>query len=77
MGAVVVVPLGAVPLTRRRFGMTPAEVLVLTLATMLFVVVSVEGTRGTLTPRMGVLLLALAMLAALAVVLHTLARYTT
>ena len=54
--------------------MTPAEVPVLTLATMLFVVVSVEGTRGTLTPRMGVPLLTLAMLAAVAALLHVVAR---
>jgi hypothetical protein len=56
--------------------MTPAEVAVLTLATMLFVVVFVEATRGTLTARMGVLLLTLATLAALAVLLHVLARVT-
>ncbi len=30
--------------------MTPAAVAVLALATMLFVAVFVEGTRGTLTP---------------------------
>ena len=49
---------------------------VLTLATMLFVVVFVEETKGTLTPRMGVLLLTLAMLATLAVILHLMARVT-
>ena len=54
--------------------MTPAEVAVLTLATMLFVVVFVEATRGTLTPRMGVLLLTLAVLAVVAVLLRLLAR---
>jgi hypothetical protein len=56
--------------------MTPAEVAVLTLATMLFVVVFVEETRGTLTPRMGVLLLTLATLAALAALLHLVTRVT-
>ena len=55
--------------------MTPAEVAVLTLATMLFAVVFVEGTRGTLAPRMGVFLLTLAMLAAVAAFLRMAARW--
>ena len=56
--------------------MTPAEVAVLTLATMLLAVVIVEEGKGTLTPLMGVLLLTLAMLAVFAVLLHLLAQVT-
>jgi hypothetical protein len=40
----------------------------------LAVVVVVEGRKGTLTPRMGVLLLTLAMLAVGAALLHVVAR---
>jgi hypothetical protein len=56
--------------------MTPAEVAVLTLATMLLAVVIVEEAKGTLTPLTGVLLLTLAVLAVFAVLLHLLARVT-
>ena len=56
--------------------MTPAEVLVLTLATMLFVVVFVDDAKGTLTPLMGTLFLALATLAALAALLHLVTQGT-
>jgi len=45
-------------------------------ATVLAAMVVVERSKGTLNPAVGVLLLALAMLAALAVVLHMLARVT-
>ena len=55
--------------------MTSAETLVLLAATLLAAVVFVEGTKGTLTSRVGVLLLTLAMLAAVAVLLHMLARW--
>ncbi len=44
------------------------------LAVVLAVAVFVVGTRGTLTPRVGVLLLTLAMLAAVVALLHMLAR---
>ena len=45
-------------------------------ATLLAAVVFVRGSAGTLGSRAGVLLLALAMLAALAAILHVLARLT-
>ena len=51
-------------------GMAPAEKLVLVAATLLAVVVLVERAEGTLTSRVGVLLLTLAILAASAAVLH-------
>ena len=54
--------------------MTSAEVLVLVAATLLTVAVFVEGDRGTLTVRAGVLLLILAMLAVVAALLHMVAR---
>ncbi len=57
-----------------RFGMTLAEALVLVAATLLAVVVFMEGRKGTLTSRAGVLLLTLAMLAVVAALLHMLAR---
>ena len=50
--------------------MTSAEALVLVPAAILAVEVFVEGRNGTLTPRVGKFLLALALLAAAAVVLH-------
>jgi len=52
------------------FGMTPAEALVLAVAAVLLVVVFVEGTKGALTPTVGVLLLSLAMLGAVAAFVH-------
>ncbi len=57
-------------MNRRRFGMTQAEVLVMATAAILAVVVFAEGRDGTLTPRVGVLLLTLAMLAAVAALVH-------
>ena len=54
--------------------MTSAEDLVLAVAMLLAVVVFVEGRNGTLTVPVGVLLLILAMLAAVAALLHMLAR---
>ncbi len=54
--------------------MTLAEALVLVAATILAVVVFMEGRKGTLTSRAGVLLLTLAMLAVVAALLHMLAR---
>jgi hypothetical protein len=54
--------------------MTPAEALVMVMATVLAAAAIVKGRRGTLGLGVGVLLLAVAMLAALAVVLHMLAR---
>ena len=54
--------------------MNLAEALVLVLATILAVAVFMEGRRGTLTSRAGVLLLTLAMVAAVAALLHMLAR---
>ena len=54
--------------------MTSAEDPVLLVATALVVVVIVEGTKGTLTSRVGVLLLTLAMLATVAALLHLLAQ---
>jgi hypothetical protein len=56
------------------FGMTAAEALVLVAAALLVLAVFVQGGRGTLTPRAGVLLLTLAMLAVVAALLHMLAR---
>ncbi len=50
--------------------MTPAEGLVLVVAAVLFVVVFREGTKGALTPLVGVFLLSLAMLAAIAAFAH-------
>ncbi len=52
------------------FDMTSAEALVLVPAAILAVEVFVEGRNGTLTPRVGKFLLALALLAAAAAVLH-------
>ena len=54
--------------------MTSAEGLVLVSATFLVLGVMVEGGRGTLPPRMGVLLLTLALLAVFAALLHAEAR---
>ena len=54
--------------------MTLAEALVLVAATLLAVAVFMEGRKGTLTSRAGVLLLTLAMLAVVAALLHMLAR---
>jgi hypothetical protein len=48
----------------------PSEELVLAMAATLSTAVFVGRTRGTLTPRMGALLLDLALLAAAAAVLH-------
>ena len=62
------------PLNQWRFGMTLAEALVLVAATLLAVAVFMEGRKGTLTSRAGVLLLTLAMLAVVAALLHMLAR---
>ena len=56
--------------------MTAAEGLVLVAATILAAVVFREGAKGTLTSRMGMLLLILAMLAAFAALLSMLARWT-
>jgi hypothetical protein len=50
--------------------MISSEAVVLAVAVLLAVVVFMRGRKGTLTPRMGVLLLALAMLAALAAFVH-------
>ncbi len=50
--------------------MTLAEALVLVASAGLAVAVFVEGDTGTLTPRVGVLLLVLALLAAFAALLH-------
>ena len=57
--------------------MNPAEGLVLVAAVMLAVVVFVKGRYGTLSTGAGVLLLALALLAALASLLHMEARALT
>jgi hypothetical protein len=54
--------------------MNSAEDLVLGVAATLAVAVIAERRTGALAPRTGVLLLALAMLAAVAVLLHLLAR---
>ncbi len=72
--AAAVVAQGAGPLNQTRLGMTQAEALVLVLAVVLVIAVFVEGTRGTLTPWVGVLLLTFAMLAVAAALLHILAR---
>ena len=72
--AAAVVAQGAGPLNQTRFGMTQAEALVLVLAAVLVVAVFVKGSRGTITTRTGVLLLTSAMLAAVAALLHMLAR---
>ena len=50
--------------------MTSAEGLVLVMAATLAVAVFVEGGRGTITTRAGVLLLTVAMLAVVAALLH-------
>ncbi len=50
--------------------MTLAEALVLVAAALLVLAVFVVGRDGTLTPRVGVLLLTLAMLAVVAALLH-------
>ena len=50
--------------------MTPAEALVLVVAAVLLVVVFVEGGKGALTRRVGVFLMGLAMLAAVAAFAH-------
>ncbi len=52
--------------------MTSAEALVLVAAALLVLAVFVQGGRGTLTPRAGVLLLTVAMLAVVAALLHML-----
>ena len=72
--AAAVVAQGAGPLNQTRLGMTQAEALVLVLAVVLVITVFVEGTRVTLTPWVGVLLLTFAMLAVAAALLHILAR---
>ena len=54
--------------------MTSAEALVLVAAVGLVVAVFVEGDTGILTPRVGVLLLAGALLAVVAALVHVLAR---
>jgi hypothetical protein len=54
--------------------MTPQEALVLVVAAVLLVVVFVEGAKGALTRRVGVLLMSLAMLAAVAAFAHMGAR---
>jgi hypothetical protein len=59
---------------RGRSDMTPAEDLVLAMAALLGVMVFVEGAKGTLTSRAGVLLSALAMLAVAAALVHMLSR---
>jgi hypothetical protein len=56
--------------------MTWAEALVLVVAAILAVLVFMKARMGTLTSRAGVFLLTLAMLAALAALLHMLARLT-
>jgi hypothetical protein len=58
---------------RGRFGITWAEDLVLAVATLLAVVVFVEGRKGVITVPVGVLLLTLAMLAAVAALVHVVA----
>ena len=59
---------------RGRFGMTPAENLVLAVAALLAVVVFVEGRNGAIAVPVGVFLLTLAMLAAVAALLHMAVR---
>jgi hypothetical protein len=56
-----------------RSGMTLAEGLVLAAAAILVAVVFVEAPKGTITPRVGVLLLTLAMLASIAALLYMVA----
>ncbi len=53
--------------------MTLAEALVLVAAALLVLAVFVEGGRGTITTRSGVLLLTVAMLAVVAALLHMVA----
>jgi hypothetical protein len=53
--------------------MTSAEALVLVAAALLVLAVFVEGGRGNITTRAGVLLLAVAMLAVVAALLHMIA----
>jgi hypothetical protein len=60
-------------MTHGRFNITPAEALVLVVATILVVAVTVEAAKGALTSRAGVLLFALAVLAEAAALLHTVA----
>ena len=57
-------------MTQWRINITPAEALVLVVATILVVVVIVEAVRGALSHRAGMLLFALAVLAE-AALLHT------
>ena len=54
--------------------MTSAEALVLVVAAILAVLVFMGARTGTLTSRAGVLLLTLAMLAAIAALVHMVAR---
>ncbi len=54
--------------------MTSTEELVLAVATLLAVVVFVEGRKGTLAVPVGVLLLTLAMLAVVAALMHLMVR---
>ena len=54
--------------------MTSAETLALVAATLLTVMVFVEGRKGTLALPVGVLLLTVAMLAAVAALVHMVAR---
>ncbi len=63
-------------LNQGRFGRTWAEARVLVVAAILAVLVFMKARMGTLTSRAGVFLLTLAMLAALAALLHMLARLT-
>ncbi len=65
---------GGAPLKQGLFGMTAAEALVLVAAALLVLAVFVQGGRGILAPRVGVLLLTLAMMAAVAALVHVLAR---
>jgi hypothetical protein len=53
--------------------MSRAEAMVLVMATVLAMVVVAKGRGGTLTPRVGALLLLLAILAVFAALLHMVA----
>ena len=59
-----------------RAALTPEEVLVVAAAATLATMVFVEGRKGALGPGAGTLLLALAVLAVLAAILHLVARVT-
>jgi hypothetical protein len=60
-------------MTQWRINITPAEALVLAVATILVVAVTVEAAKGALTFRAGALLFALAALAEAAALLHAVA----